>query len=200
MHNVVAVHGIVSEEVSKLEEDLGLTGILCPYGAVSDPYHILSGDLIDGNRFAISRQDLEFFKMDMDGVLPAVPTGEGPELSGILSRKRPDDVWIKEFSVDHPLSTRPTKIPSPRSYCGSSVGEREQCVRNLAVVLGSVTYSELYDIGGSDDLAGRAAAIDLLQAVLQIDLVSFRGIGEVYDHIHPLCYAKPDTLALEGTG
>jgi hypothetical protein len=126
MHDIVAVHGVVSAEVSKLHEDLGLTGILCPYGILSYPYHILSGYLIDGNRFAISRENLEFFKVDMDGVLPAVTSGEGPELSGILSRKRPDDVWIEEFPVDHPRPARPTKIPSPRSYCGPSIGEREE--------------------------------------------------------------------------
>src|SRR5215467_3544031 len=88
MHDVVAVQGVVAEEVSQLVEDLALAGILGPYGAVSYPYDILSGLLIAGNRFAISRQDLEFFKVEMDGVLPAVPAGEGPELRGILAWER----------------------------------------------------------------------------------------------------------------
>ena len=156
--------GVVSVEVSKLDEDLALADTLGPYGAVSYPYDILSSFLIDRYRlrFAISREDLEFFHVDMDRVLPAVPTGEGPELSGILLQTHPDDVWIEEFSVDDPLPTRPTKIPSPRLRRGSSVGERKQCGRNLAIVLGSVTYSELDEIGGSDDLAGGAAAIELL--------------------------------------
>src|SRR5262249_47511507 len=129
----------------------------------------------------------------MDGVLPAVPTGEGPELSGILFRKRPDDIWIEEFSVDHPLPTRPTKVPSPRLRRAYSVGEIEQGGRDLARVswrLGVCTHPELDEVGGSDDLAGGAAAIELLQAVQQIDLSPRRGIGEVHNHIHPLCHAN----------
>ena len=80
MHDVVAVHGVVSVEVSKLEEELEAAGINCPYSIVSYPRYILPGYLIAiaGERLAISREDLEFFKVDMDRVLPAVTSGERP--------------------------------------------------------------------------------------------------------------------------
>src|SRR5215471_3519163 len=138
----------------------------------------------------------------MDGVLPAVPAGEGPELSGILFRKRPDDVWVEEFTVDDPLPTRSAKIPSPGLHRGSSGGERQQWLvgKHIAIVWDSLTHSELDEIGGSDDLAGGATAIELLQAVLQIDLVPTLGRGEVHDHIHTLGHAQPNTLAREGCG
>src|SRR3954453_20981323 len=97
----------------------------------------------------------------MDGVLPAVPAGEGPELRGILFRKRPDDVGIEEFAVDDPLPTRPTKIPSPGSYRGSSGGEGEQGLvgNDLALVSCIATHSELNEIGRSDELTGGTPAI-----------------------------------------
>lgn len=78
MQDVVAVQGVVSKEVSKLEEELKLTGVVCPYGAVPEPHDVLPGSLIDGNRFAISRENLEFFKMVMDRVEPATTRGQGP--------------------------------------------------------------------------------------------------------------------------
>src|SRR5262249_20415335 len=138
----------------------------------------------------------------MDRVLPAVPAGEGPELSSILLQLRPDDVWVEEFTVDDPLSTRSAKIPSPGLHRGSSVGERQQWLarKHVTIVWYSITHSELDEISGSNDFAGGTTAIELLQAVLQIELVPRVGVAEVHDHIHPLGHAKTNTLAREGVG
>src|SRR5215471_18429678 len=138
----------------------------------------------------------------MDRVLPTVPAGEGPELSRILLELHPDDVWIEEFAVDDPLPTRSAKIPSPGLHRGSSVGERQQWLarKHIAIVLYSITHSELDEIGGSNDLAGGTTAIELLQTILQINLVPSLGRGEVHDHIHTLGHAQPNTLAREGCG
>src|SRR5262249_19106699 len=64
--------------------------------------------------------------------------------------------------------------------------DREEVGGHLAVIGGGPAHNELEDRGPRRDETPRLAAIGLLQAVHQVDLVP-GGVLEVDDHFHPLC-------------
>src|SRR5437879_4920184 len=107
VNHIVAVHGVALQEVAEAQEDLDL--LVEPQAR-----HILAAALHQRWLPAVARQDLEFFKVNVDGVLPApgaVP--QYPDLSSPLDRRGADSIVVEEFAVDGPLAVCSVKLPRP---------------------------------------------------------------------------------------
>src|SRR5215468_10883175 len=105
MHQVVAVHGITSQEIAEAEEDLHRL-------VVAKLNHVLTRFLdCQRRRSAIAGNDLVLLKVDMNRMHPASgAVDQGPQLGGVLSYGEPVDAAIGELAVDLPLSVAALEV------------------------------------------------------------------------------------------
>src|SRR5262249_49824093 len=96
MHEVVAVHRIPAEEIAEPEEKMHRVIEL-------DPHHVFSRCLYERRRRSVPGQDLEFFEMDVDRMLPAArAVHQDPVFNRILSDFESRRVAVGESAVDSP--------------------------------------------------------------------------------------------------
>src|SRR3954452_19372869 len=169
------------------------------------------------DRHAVAVEDAELLEVDVDWVRPSarlVP--DDPALRLIHLRGEPKAGAVHELAVDLPAAVAALEAERPRD-ARCEVGDLGQRDRSEDAVVGpgrdarrrhglgieaavvddpahGAELEQRVALAGGQDPAGRPAAVDLLEAVLQADPLgaeALRDLREVDDDVCPLRHADP---------
>src|SRR6266516_1557125 len=108
MDHVVAMDGVLSCPVAEAEKELNAFVLM-------QPRYVLPRNFEIGRRHAIARQDLVFFQMDVDRMLPITrQVVQDPMFHVILFNSKARFLRIDESSVDGPLAIQSVEFKAPR--------------------------------------------------------------------------------------
>ena len=142
--------------------------------------------------------------MHVDRVLPSAGVVlKDPDLGRALLDAGPHVVRVEELAVDRPRSLAPFEPPGARGdhLVEIDLGKFAELRRNLAEILDArqrqVEAHEEVPLARGEDLARRAPAVLLLEAVLEVDARAGLELREVDDHVDALGDGDAHVLAGE---
>src|SRR5438552_8545434 len=194
VNRVVAVHGIVPPEVPEAHHQLDLLVELQPDDVLPGEFDVPPLD-----QLPVAPDDLELLQVNVDRVLPAPGVVlQDPPFRRVPVHREADLVAVEELPVDLPLAVAPLEAEPARDPRGRPRGQGVEPHRRVgrvyAVVAHAVAHEpELHEhvlaLAGGQDLARRAPAVYLLEAILQpqpLDAEVARERLEVDDDVYAL--------------
>ena len=186
VNRVVAVHGVAPDEVAEAEEQFDIV-------VLSQPHDILAAPLDCGRRVAVATDDLVFFEVNVNGVLPVKAALQVPLLRSVATDAEADLVAVEEFVVDHPLAVSTVELEL------TALINRRPRRHVVEVRVGRRVYASISDRVGNhselkhlialacgNDVVGRSRPITLLKAVFKPENGSSRERRKINYHIHSL--------------
>ena len=193
----MAVHRIVAAEVPEAHHQLDLLVELQPDDVLPGEFDVPPRD-----QLPVAPDDLELLQVNVDRVLPAPGVVlEDPPFRRVPVHREADLVAVHEAAVDLPLAVAPLEAEPARDSRsrpgGQGVEPHGRVGRIHAVVAHGVAHEpELHEhvlaLARGQDLARRAPAVDLLEAILQpqtLDAEVARERLEVDDDVYALRHA-----------
>src|SRR5262249_24220738 len=177
---------VATQEIAEAEEEADLF-------VEAQAHYILAANLIKGRRLTVAREYLEFFEVNVNGMLPAAGVIlQDPYLRSPLLYAEAGFVTVDELSINLPL-TVPSFEAERSSYSRLIDGRGRQVVelgnsRRVLAVVGhrrkhNVESEYLITLARGQYIICRAAPVDLLKAILQKDRGPRRTLREVYYHV-----------------
>src|SRR5206468_11781035 len=191
---VVAVHGPAAPEVTEAKEQLDLLVEPEPGDVLAAEFDVAAPD-----EPVVAPHHLEFFEVNVDGMLPAAGVVlDDPAFGGVALDREAEARAVGELLIDRPLAVaalEPERARDPDAVFlgGGIVGRPRRCAdrRERALLAGRAAVGihlggrqarvgrrgvagdpELHEevaVARGKDLVRRRPAVDLLQAVLEAD-------------------------------
>src|SRR4051812_15278013 len=194
---VVTVDGIAADHVTEADEDLDLL--------VGEDHDVLAAklDLPRQGRHAVAADDAELLEVDVDRVRP--PPGvvlDDPPLELVHLRHEAELRAVHEPAVDLPSAVaaleaeppgdprlgrgdvrQPDRVEDRVAQHGLDARGGDRLGIEAPVLLdgAELELEQLVALSRSEDLAGRPAAVDLLEPVLQMDALRAEAVGDLLE-------------------
>ena len=167
VNRVVAVHRIAPDEITETEEQFNVI-------VLAEPHDILAASLDCRGRVSVSADDLMFFEVNVDRVLPVKPALEIPRFRRVALHPEANIVTVKELVVNDPLAVSPVELELPALLRGCSrrhvvemrVGRRIDT--GIGDRIGNDTEFEyLVSLAGGHNVIGWSRAVALLETIFE---------------------------------